>query len=62
MRTAVPVAIGLTGLALTAFMIVTEDEPGALPLALVVLGAAWFGLARLRGRPSTGARDGQAGA
>ncbi|MER5479383.1 hypothetical protein ABT026_20790 [Streptomyces sp. NPDC002734] len=54
MRTAVPVAISLIGLALMTFMIVTESEPGALPLALVALGAAWFGLARLRGRPSSG--------
>ncbi|WP_448316693.1 hypothetical protein [Streptomyces sp. CO7] len=54
MRTAVPVAIGLIGLALMMFMIVTEGEPGALPLALVVLGGAWFVLTRLKGRPSAG--------
>ncbi|MEU3555179.1 hypothetical protein [Streptomyces fragilis] len=54
MRTAVPVAITLIGFALMTLMIVTEGEPGALPLALVVLGGAWFGLARLRRAPSTG--------
>ncbi|MEU9577202.1 hypothetical protein [Streptomyces chilikensis] len=41
-------AITVTGLALMTVMIVTEDEPGALPLLLVVLGAVWFGAARLR--------------
>ncbi|WP_164540385.1 hypothetical protein [Streptomyces abyssomicinicus] len=48
MRTAVPVTITVTGLALMAFMIVVEGEPGALPLALIALGAGWFGLARVR--------------
>ncbi|WP_166028752.1 hypothetical protein [Streptomyces chilikensis] len=48
MRTVVPVAITVAGLALMTVMIVTEGEPGALPLLLVVLGAAWFGIVRLR--------------
>ncbi|NYV77575.1 hypothetical protein HW445_25085, partial [Streptomyces sp. UH6] len=52
MRTAVPAAIAVTGLALMTFMIVVEGEPGALPLALITLGAAWFVLARLRGGSS----------
>lgn len=30
------------GLALVTFMIVVEDEPGALPLALIVIGAGWY--------------------
>jgi hypothetical protein len=46
------VAVVVTGLALMTLMIVTEGEPGALPLALVVLGAAWLGVARLGRRPS----------
>ena len=38
------------GLALMAFMIVTEDEPGALPLGLVLIGAVWLVVARRRAR------------
>lgn len=30
------------GLALLAFMIIVEDEPGALPLALILIGIIWF--------------------
>ncbi|PIQ60169.1 MAG: hypothetical protein COV99_12035 [Bacteroidetes bacterium CG12_big_fil_rev_8_21_14_0_65_60_17] len=30
------------GLLLLAFMIVVEDEPGALPLAMVLLGSTWL--------------------
>jgi hypothetical protein len=52
MRTAAPVTISVAGLILLTFMIVTEGEPGALPLLLLVLGAAWFALARLRRSPT----------
>lgn len=31
-----------TGLLLLAYMIFVEDEPGAVPLALVIAGAAWL--------------------
>ncbi len=30
------------GLALVTFMIIVEDEPGALPLALIVIGTGWY--------------------
>lgn len=30
------------GLALLTFMIVVEDEPGALPLVLIVIGTGWY--------------------
>ena len=40
------------GLLLMAFMIVTEDEPGALPLGLVLIGAVWHVVARRRRRVS----------
>lgn len=36
------------GLALLVYMITVEDEPGALPLAMVVGGAAWLITARVR--------------
>jgi hypothetical protein len=38
------------GLVLMTFMIVTEDEPGALPLGLVLIGAVWHVVARRRAR------------
>ena len=46
------VAIGVTliGVALLVYMVTVEGEPGALPLALVVGGIAWYLLARRRGR------------
>lgn len=34
------------GLVLVTFMIVIEDEPGALPLALIVIGTGWYYLTR----------------
>jgi len=42
--------LAVLGMGLLAFMIVVEDEPGALPLALIVAGAAWYGGCRLRER------------
>jgi len=41
-----------SGLALMAFKIRADSEPGAIPLALVLLGAGWHVLAWMRGRPS----------
>lgn len=38
------------GLALVGFMVRTESEPGALPLALVLVGAAGTATALLRSR------------
>lgn len=42
--------VAAIGLALVAMMVITEGEPGALPLGLVLLGAIGYGSARLRGR------------
>lgn len=36
------------GLALLTFMIVVEDEPGALPLVLIVIGTGWYFFTRLK--------------
>ena len=44
------VAIGAIGLALMVMMIVTEDEPGALPLGLVLLGVIGYATGWIRGR------------
>jgi hypothetical protein len=37
------------GFSLLAYMITVEDEPGAIPLALIVLGSGWYYVARRRG-------------
>ncbi|WP_141691567.1 PEP-CTERM sorting domain-containing protein [Rhodohalobacter halophilus] len=34
--------IVIVGFLLTAYMISVEDEPGALPLLLIVAGAGWY--------------------
>ena len=36
------------GAALMTYTVVVESEPGLLPLLLVVTGAAWYGIARLK--------------
>ena len=46
--------IAIVGLLLMAFMIYTESEPGALPLALVLFGAGGYMVAWVRGRKRRG--------
>jgi hypothetical protein len=36
------------GLALLVYMVTVEDEPGALPLAMIVLGSLWHFVDRTR--------------
>jgi len=36
------------GVALLIFMIVVEDEPGAIPLLLIVAGTGWYFITRNR--------------
>lgn len=38
----VSLLVTFLGFLLLIFMIVVEDEPGALPLALIVTGITWF--------------------
>jgi lipoprotein signal peptidase len=40
--------VSIIGALLAAMMIYTESEPGALPLALIVLGGIGYVIARLR--------------
>lgn len=42
--------VGAIGLVLLAMMVIVEDEPGALPLALILVGGLGYGFARLRQR------------
>lgn len=43
------VIIGI-GVLLTVYMIVFEDEPGGIPLLLIVGGSAWYLMQRARSR------------
>ncbi len=38
----IPILITLTGIVLMTFMIIEEDEPGAIPLLLIVIGTGWY--------------------
>ena len=37
-----PLALTATGLLLLAYMIIVEDEPGAVPLLMIIAGAGWL--------------------
>lgn len=36
------------GLALLIYMITVEDEPGALPLLMIIIGAVWYFIIRAK--------------
>lgn len=40
------VLVSVVGLILLIFMITVEDEPGALPLLLIIIGASWYMIIR----------------
>lgn len=44
----IAVVILVTGLALLPYMIVVEDEPGALPLALIAIGILGLFMLKLK--------------
>jgi hypothetical protein len=50
-HTALSLLVIALGVALLIYMITVEDEPGALPLALIVGGTVWLVIARVRMRP-----------
>lgn len=41
----------MIGCVLVGYMVVVESEPGAIPLLLVAVGAAWYFVAWRRSRP-----------
>jgi hypothetical protein len=43
----------ILGLVLLAYMVTVEDEPGALPLLLIVVGIGWKLVTRFRVRSHT---------
>ena len=44
------VLTAVIGVALLIFMIVVEDEPGAIPLLLILGGTGWYFITRYRAR------------
>lgn len=48
MQKIISALITAIGFALMVYMIAVEDEPGAIPLLLMVGGAAWFFITRAR--------------
>ena len=52
MHKTVSIVVGTIGLMLLAMMVVVEDEPGAIPLALVAGGVIGYITAHIRGRRS----------
>ena len=49
-QTVLSLLVLAAGLGLLAMMVVSEGEPGALPLALILIGGVWLGATRLRGK------------
>lgn len=47
-KLAAAIAVSGTGLLLLAYMILVEDEPGAVPLLLLFGGAGWLALIKYR--------------
>ena len=45
---ALPILTIALGVLLLVYMIVVEDEPGAIPLGLIVFGVAWLVTTRVR--------------
>lgn len=44
----IPILVATAGVALLAYMILVEDEPGFIPLLLIVLGVGWYIVERVR--------------
>ena len=45
-----PIIITVIGTLLMVFMIVVEDEPGAIPLLFILTGTGWYHFSRSRVR------------
>lgn len=52
------ISVLLIGLVLMILMITIEDEPGAIPLLLIVIGAGWYFVTRTRLRSLPGQTGG----
>jgi predicted MFS family arabinose efflux permease len=47
---ALSVVLILLGLVLLVYMIVVEDEPGALPLLFIIAGTIWLMITRIQAK------------
>lgn len=54
MHSLLSLLITVIGTALLTFMIVVEDEPGAIPLLLIAIGAGWYFITRYRRQSQPG--------
>ena len=50
------IGIGLFGVSLLIYMVLFEDEPGGVPMVLILAGALWYGLAKRQERTGSGSR------
>lgn len=57
MHRLLPILTSVTGIVLLTYMIVVEDEPGALPLALILTGGAWYLIATRFGGTGIAPKD-----
>lgn len=48
MNTIIPLLIAALGVILLIYMILVEDEPGAVPLIMIFIGLAWYFISRSR--------------
>lgn len=42
------IVIIMLGISLLSYMVVVEDEPGAIPLLMIVTGTGWYFITRTR--------------
>lgn len=50
MHKLISILITVPGILLMAYMIIVEDEPGAIPLGLIIVGTVWYFLTRYKVR------------
>lgn len=48
MHKLISILISFIGIALLTFMVIAEDEPGAVPLLLIAAGTGWYFITRFR--------------
>ena len=49
-HTLAPISVTICGIALLAYMVYAEGEPGVIPLLLIGVGLGWYIAARIRSR------------
>ena len=48
MNTVTPLLIAALGVIFLIYMILVEDEPGAIPLIMIFIGLGWYFISRSR--------------